>query len=62
MKTRLSRVGGQKSFQIAHQLTEFALLFLGFLGSDSIMKLLFYENTAFLSWWSEVVSNSSPAD
>ena len=29
MKTWLSRVGSQKSFQIAHWLTEFVALFLG---------------------------------
>ena len=29
MKTWLSRVGGQKSFQIPHWLTEFVALFLG---------------------------------
>ena len=29
METRLSRIGGWKSFQIDHQLTEFAALFLG---------------------------------
>ena len=41
MKTGLSRVGGRKSFQIAHQLTEFAALFLGFFRLILLYCLIF---------------------
>ena len=58
MKTRLSRVGGWKSFQIAHWLTEFVALFLGLIPFNFtvLFNLIFFCLLNNFVFWHNFVS------